>query len=518
MDFKKTILAAAVMCGVASNANAGGIITNTNQSVSFLRNPAREAAIGIDGVYSNPAGVMFMNEGFHIDLNWQCGWQTRTVETTSPYLDHTLKAVNGLAEIPTKRYRGHASAPCIPSVQAAYNKDKWSYQFGFAVVGGGGSCEFTKGIGTFENAIGQIATRLAPLGVKGYGVDNFMEGKQFYFGITVGAAYKVTDNLSVYGGLRGMIASANYKAQIKDIAVATSEGLQTLGDFLDSKNAYLANVVAQTQPYYEKYGSQYDALKAAVASGQAPAEYEALVAAIAGYQTAVGAQASLKQLEGYRNGLDLESDQSGFGISPIIGIDYKVGAFNFAAKYEFRTAMSLKNASNLKAATLAATGQFVDGTSVREDVPAFLALGAQYSPIEIVRLNAGYHHYYDRKANKTYFYADEAGKAVRSDSKNDLLKHGSNEYLGGVEVDLTNRLTVSSGFQITRYGNTEAYVSDISYVVDSWSFGFGASYQANPNVKLEAAYFKTTYDHYKTATSDYTRTADVIGVGCEISF
>ena len=82
MDFKKTILAAAVMCGAASNANAGGIITNTNQSVSFLRNPAREAAIGIDGVYSNPAGVMFMNEGFHIDLNWQCGWQTRTVETS----------------------------------------------------------------------------------------------------------------------------------------------------------------------------------------------------------------------------------------------------------------------------------------------------------------------------------------------------------------------------------------------------------------------------------------------------
>ena len=64
MDFKKTILAATVMCGAASNANAGGIITNTNQSVSFLRNPAREAAIGIDGVYSNPAGVMFMNEGF----------------------------------------------------------------------------------------------------------------------------------------------------------------------------------------------------------------------------------------------------------------------------------------------------------------------------------------------------------------------------------------------------------------------------------------------------------------------
>ena len=45
---------------LSSNAAfAGGILTNTNQSVSFLRNPARDAAIGLDGVYSNPAGVAF---------------------------------------------------------------------------------------------------------------------------------------------------------------------------------------------------------------------------------------------------------------------------------------------------------------------------------------------------------------------------------------------------------------------------------------------------------------------------
>lgn len=518
MSLKKTILAVAALCGAASNVNAGGILTNTNQSVAFLRNPAREAAIGIDGVYSNPAGVAFMNEGFHFDLNWQSGWQTRTVETTNPFLDPTLQAVQGKADAPTKRYRGHASAPFIPSIQAAYNKGKWSYQFSFAVAGGGGSCEFTKGIGTFDMAVGQIASRLAPLGVMGYGADSYMEGRQFYFGVTMGAAYKVNEHLSVYGGLRGMIASANYKAQIKDIVVSSADGLEHLGQFLDKKNAYLAGVIAQTKPYYEQYGSQYAALKEAVASGQAPAQYAALVQAIEGYLTAVGAQASLGQLDGYRNGIDLESDQSGFGIAPIIGIDYKIGKFNFAGKYEFRTAMRLENASNLPVATLAATGQFVDGTKVREDVPAFLAVGMQYSPIEIVRLNAGYHHYYDRKAKKTYFHTDEAGLAVRSDEKNSLLAHGSNEYLGGVEVDLTKRLTVSSGFQITRYGNTEAYVSDISFVVDSWSLGFGASYQANPNVKLEAAYFKTTYDHFKTTSSDFTRSADVIGVGCEISF
>ena len=36
---------------------AGGILTNTNQHVSFLRMLARGASIDIDGVYSNPAGL-----------------------------------------------------------------------------------------------------------------------------------------------------------------------------------------------------------------------------------------------------------------------------------------------------------------------------------------------------------------------------------------------------------------------------------------------------------------------------
>ena len=45
-----------MLFAVASSAFAGGILTNTNQSVAFLKNPARDAAIGLDGVYSNPAG------------------------------------------------------------------------------------------------------------------------------------------------------------------------------------------------------------------------------------------------------------------------------------------------------------------------------------------------------------------------------------------------------------------------------------------------------------------------------
>lgn len=536
---KKTILAALAVAASTLSANAGGINTNTNQSVAFLRNPARDAAIGIDGVYSNPAGVALLKDGFHIGVTWQTAIQTRTVETTSPYLDHTLNTLtqNEKGEIvpqegvpyPTKQYRGHATAPIVPSVQAAYNKSKWSFQFGFAINGGGGKCEFSKGLGSFENAVGQIATRLMPLGAKGYSVDNFMEGSNYFYGVTLGAAYKVVDKddlkLSVYGGLRGLIAAANYKAQIKDIQVATDKGLLTLSNFMNSTAEDLktkAASLAATKAAVEAGNAAYNANPAlieggaamnvptAVAAKDAHDNYAKYQAQIAAGETQIAAgQAGISSLEAYRNGIDLECDQSGFGIAPILGFDLQYKRFNIAAKYEFRTKMNLKNSSNLNESTITETAQFVNGTKVREDSPAILTLGAQYSPIDIVRLNFGYHHYYDLGAKK---FGD----------KQDLLSGGTNEYLGGVEVDATDRLILSTGFQITRYGLTDAYMSDISFVTNSWSFGFGASYQANPNVKIEAAYFKTLYSHYKTAVengicNDFTRDNDVIGVGLVVN-
>ena len=41
---------------------------------------SREASIGIDGLYYNPAGVVFLGEGHHLSLNWQLAYQTRTIK------------------------------------------------------------------------------------------------------------------------------------------------------------------------------------------------------------------------------------------------------------------------------------------------------------------------------------------------------------------------------------------------------------------------------------------------------
>lgn len=65
----------------------------------------------------------------------------------------------------------------------------------------------------------------------------------------------------------------------------------------------------------------------------------------------------------------LNCDQTGWGIAPIIGVDYKTGDFNFAAKYEFKTRMRLKNrsANSESAKNLEQLNRYTDGIEVAED-------------------------------------------------------------------------------------------------------------------------------------------------------
>ena len=492
-------------------AQAGGILTNTNQNIAFLRNPARDAAIGIDGVYTNPAGVAFMDDGWHLSLNWQYAHQTRTILTTNPDFVHGMEN-DGRA---IKKFKGNADAPIIPSVQAAYNKGKWSLQANFAVTGGGGKCTFSDGIGSFESAVAAIANQLQPLGATGYGLEGYMRGRQFYFGFTLGAAYKVTDNLSVYGGARLLYGTASYKARLNNIVVNTANGAVPFGAFLDGANSQITGGIAQ----YTAGISQLEAGIAQYEAAGAPVPEE-MSTKLAEARTALaqlqGTQAKLQTLETYREGVNLMSDQSGWGIAPIIGIDYKVGDFNFAAKYEFKTRMRMKNSSTVKEAhAIDAVNKFRDDSSVPEDQPALFTVGAQWSILPSVRVNAGYHLFFDKSA---HWYKHEEKK----------LDGNTWEWNAGAEWDITDKLTVSGGFQKTNYGLSDEYMNDMSFVVSSYTFGFGVGYQVSKKVRLNAAYFQTNYDTYHqqvtptamngTTNNDYTRTNNVVGLGCDINF
>ena len=491
---KINAIVAGVMLATATTATAGGILTNTNQSIDFLRNPARDAAIGLDGVYSNPAGVAFLPEGFHLGINWQYAHQTRTIECNNPLFALGRKNQGNT----TKTFEGVADAPCIPSIQAAYNKGNWSMQFNFSIPGGGGKCEFADGLGSFESVVGSIANMLQPLGATGYDMDGFMEGRNYYFGFQVGTAYKITPDLSVYGGLRLLYGTATYKAKISNIMVNTAGGYLDFGSFLQGAETTIDGGITKVNAGI----SQYEAAGVAV-----PAELTAQKAQLE------GTKQSLNALQKYSQGVNLLCNQSSVGITPIIGIDYKVGRFNFAAKYEFKTQIHMENESTVnEASEIPAVNKFRDAEKIDEDSPAQLALGAMWNITDAVRLNLGYHHFYDKDVN---WY----------NNTQDLLDGGTNEYLAGVEWDITDKLTVSGGTQFTRYQLTDAYMNDMSFVVNSYSLGFGFNYKASDHVTLKAAYFQTNYDNYDRVTSkeplvsdSFTRTNRVLGIGCEMHF
>ena len=77
-----TFIAIAASAAIATETFAGGLVTNTNQSASFLRSVARGTSLDPDAVYFNPAGTVFMNDGFHIGVGNQFAYQTRTINST----------------------------------------------------------------------------------------------------------------------------------------------------------------------------------------------------------------------------------------------------------------------------------------------------------------------------------------------------------------------------------------------------------------------------------------------------
>ena len=497
----------ALMMAAAEAAMAGGLLTNTNQNVAFLRNPARDGAIGIDGVYSNPAGVVFLGEGFHLSFNLQNAHQTRTIRTTSPlFINNANHSGQQMHE-----FEGEADVPILPSFQAAWNKGNWSFQFGFAITGGGGKCKFEEGLGSFEQVVagipykpvgssdamtlmnqlygglGAIAPSLGShqMGNK-YAYDSYMRGRQYYYGFTLGAAYKVSENLSLYGGLRMLYGSANYYGYVKNIQVEHIANGQSA-------------MVAASQHFAEQ------ALKFSEYAGR----LEQMGMAEQAGMLQQGATLSTALSQGTQD-IELNCDQTGWGVAPIIGVDYKTSKLNVAAKYEFKTRMRLKNksANSLSAENISMLDKFADGGKVAEDTPALLTVGAQYSILPSLRINAGWHHYFD--VDTKQYTKDMLGD--------------SNEYLFGAEYDICKKLEVSAGMQRTEYDLSDAGINDLSFNVSSYSVGFGFGYKVNEKVKINAAYFQTFYDDYNKAkdaagvTNSFTRTNRVIGVGVDLKF
>lgn len=502
-NYMKKIVLSVAFIGAALSATAGGYLTNTNQSVAFLRNPAQDAAVNLNGVYSNPAGVAFLKQGFHVGLNWQAAFQSR--EVTSKFTPFANGA-NNMGD--TKLFKATASAPFIPSLQAAWVKNRWAVQFNFALVGGGGKAEFDQGMGSFESkvallglagtqlnesvtqlqragqvipALAQTANALGQVAFNKYKADAYMRGKQYYFGATLGTSFRINDNFSIYGGVRGIYATAHYYGHLKNIQVNPGNGttFQSAPQVLGQASQILGQTATAMAPL-----------------AAASVEFQQRVAALQSGARTMGTFAVATQ------DLTLNADQSAFGIAPIVGAHFHSDFFDVAAKYEFRTRIEFENesANSPTAALLPSLAAYRDDAHVRSDIPALLTVGAQVRPIEGLRLNLGYHHYFDKQAKS----------GLKGAYRNELLSGGTHEYLFGAEYDLNKRWEVSAGVQRTVYPNTDKYMNDLTFTANSTSLGLGVGYQVSERVKVNAGYFHTFYDTYHKESNDYNDASSMI--------
>nr|MDA3954748.1 outer membrane protein transport protein [Bacteroidales bacterium] len=504
---------------------SGGIVHNTNQSASWVRNFARDASTNIDAVFYNPAGLTKLGDGFFISLNSQTLFQNRTITSDYTYLNNT-----------PVDYEGSVTVPVLPSIYAAYNTGKFSFSFGMNVIGGGGSATFENGLPSFEIAIADLYPAFATSGVTGYSLNAYLEGSSVFWGYQLGASYEINDMLSVYLGARYVTATNTYNGYLKDITVDAGVTMPA--------STFVTGVETQLQ-------TSSDNIAAAIKGGLDPATPftdpvgVATLTSLGLYQTgmtyAQAATAFGKGAIGMNQKATILEDQTadieqkGSGITPIIGVNISPNdKLNIGLKYEFQTKIELENnVEEGKGFLYAYDGldplyKYPDGEINRNDMPALLTVGVDYKMSEKFLVSTGVHYYFDESAN--YGYKDANDNAVKN---SDVFNTNYWEWALGLEYNISDKLLLSAGYLRAQSGLKAEYQTDLNYKISSNSFGLGGAFAVTPKIDLNLAVAYTmyiedarTYDYnvagsplnVESITETYNRSNLFFGLGLDFKF
>lgn len=353
------IASVALLCATTMpDAAAQGYLTDATTSTPVLtRDPARQASTEIDAVVTNPAGVAFMPDGFHVSLGGIYSY--RDISDCD-------------AAIPAIKYWTKETR-LLPTVQAAWKKNRWSVSASFASEGGFGKRDANGslllgqmfGVGEMGSAldelnesmhnlwdtwstVGEILGGAPELNIQDEDEISFISRKAnthlYNWAIRLGATYKFDDHFSAYVGVK-----ANY---------VTSKG----------KGGNMQAVV--TRPSTGERWGYADYFAKEIPTIQNADMNEALKGI---------ALESLNENITTGNNIDELTndyiinifDVHGWGFAPIIGLDYKVGDFNFGAKYEFASHINAK------------------GVREHFNVPASMSVGASWQIIPRLKVAAG---------------------------------------------------------------------------------------------------------------------------------
>lgn len=405
----------------------GAILTNTNQSVQFVRMLSRNASTDIDAVYFNPAGITLLADGFHFAIHSQTISQLKTVK-------------NSLATLNQNTFEGETFVPVFPDFYAVYKKAKMALSFGFGPIAGGGSSDFKDGLPDIEANFSVIPMILSGLGVPTtkYSADIAFKGSSIYYGFQLGFAYAIHDMVSVSLGARYNLAQNTYNGSIENIMIDPTHPLLNPTGALVSATTFLAT------------------------AGQA-----ALAAATADQE--------------------VDAEQTGSGITPIIGVNFKpTDKMNIGLKYEMNTGLELKNATKSDLVT----PYFPDGEKVQNDIPAFLAGGISYQVSDALLFSVGGNYYFDKNADW--------------DGAEDFIDSNTWEFQVGAQYSVSENVHLSAGFQHAQVGVSDEYQSGLGYELGSDVIGAGARINLGEALALELGGLYTIYKPYKIENDSFS--------------
>lgn len=519
---------------VPSTLLGGGIVTNTNQSASFIRMPARDASLGLDAVYFNPAGTAFFKDGFHLSVNNQSIFQTREISSTN---------------LNRKEFEGKVTAPLFPSIYFAYKKGSAAYSIAVMPIGGGGSAGFDVGLPSFEYGVSVLPRSLTLAGIPTtqYDVNAKFDGTSLNWAYQLNAAYAINDMLSVSVGARVVTAKNSYEGYLKDIQINPNQpafGAAYNGSTLVSAPQFFTDASTTLSgwatgatnllnnalnPWLTGGGDPSTLLTASglpadviagtqqliMAAGQNPANVTVgaasaiLTAATPVFTTNSAIMAGYAAQTADK---ELKASQSGFGIAPVIGINLNFeDVFNLAVKYEYLTEITMTNETEKDD-----VGMYPDGAKSANDMPSMLSVGFGVKPMEKLNITGGFHYYFDKSAN----YGKKLGtRAVGNDV---LMNLNFWEAAFGVEYEITDKILVSAGYLRTQTGVNGDYQSDLSHSLSTNSIGIGGRYMIFENLGVNLGFMKTMYESTTKIFTGYqatfNRDATVIAIGFDYSF
>lgn len=485
---KLTFLFALTM--LVNVAFSNGLLTNTNQSAQFIRMMSRNASLGIDAAYYNPAGLIMLEDGWHFSINSQSIFQTKIIDTEFPWLNDG-------------HYEGKTSIPVFPTGFAVYKKKNWAFSFGVGPNAGGGSATYDRGLPSFEIPLSKYAAGLSTLTplllqyslptVSGYDADLQFEGSSIIWGLQLGATYKISEIFSAYLGVRYTPGNNTYYGEINDISVKDGEALMLASDYMDLISPVLDQTVVVL-------GVASNSLDAALNAGLLDPNSTITNPQIIEIMTLLGNpeatnQEALNSMTSTKGSLEtlqstdvsnktVDVEQTGSFFTGIVGVNISPNEFlNIGLRYENKNFLTVENNT-----TQDDLGLFPDGSISRNDIPGIIGVGIGYTDKNWFEAQLSFNYYLDKNQSWSANVRDISVWQGIDDSKIRIceIEHNSFDIALGMQFNVSKVFSLSAGSMYQKAGVADNFNSDFRFVTPSYvGIGGGFMWKATDQLTLD---------------------------------